>query len=191
MSKNHCRSCSGKHHTLLHENKSQNKAQNVRILGEQENFRVSQSLGEQEGQVVQTESSTTSLTSTEFSGQSLRSPMKGQVLLATARFYLTSDNGKKEEVRGLLDSGSQTSFVTSSIVKLLECKTFDTSLNILGISQTTNKVSKSVKVKVESKVYGDNYDSFSVNCGVLDKITCDLPQQNIESSWFNIPLDAI
>ncbi|KAG5862424.1 hypothetical protein JTB14_022976 [Gonioctena quinquepunctata] len=45
------------------------------------------------------------------------SSTRNQVLLATARVILFSENGQRIEVRALLDSASQTTFVTRDTIK--------------------------------------------------------------------------
>lgn len=181
-----CKVCSSKHHYLLHENRSNLNGNN---LENSENNQTSLIAQGENNEITQTSTCTLSQSATEnlnlVQSQTLASCAKGQVLLATARFILISEEGNRLEVRGLLDSASQTTFVTTEVVNKLNGKPFKTNLNISGIAQSNNKVSKMIDLKVESKV--SSKERYKVTCGILEKITCNLPQQEIDTSQFVIP----
>lgn len=106
------------------------------------------------------------------------------VLLPTVRVRIKSSNGKYVYARGLVDTGSQISLVTSTLIKKLNLKTFDNSLNIIGISEIKSTSNKSVNLNIESLFY--NY-SKNIKCAVVDTITNDLPSINFDISTFEIP----
>ncbi|KAF2895972.1 hypothetical protein ILUMI_10203 [Ignelater luminosus] len=95
------------------------------------------------------------------------------ILLPTVKVRIKSENGKFIIARGLLDSGSQSSFITYRIIKKLNLKTFDNNLTVMGISENITRIQKSVNLNIESCVY--NY-MINVNCAVVDKMTTNLPQ---------------
>lgn len=62
-----------------------------------------------------------------------------QQVMCHSKTNITSQNGQRFQVRALLDSASQTSFITSDIVKKLKIKSDKVNLQISGISQTQKK----------------------------------------------------
>ncbi|KAG5863965.1 hypothetical protein JTB14_015524 [Gonioctena quinquepunctata] len=115
------------------------------------------------------------------------SSTRNQVLLATAGVILFSENGGKIEVRALLDSAPQTTFVTRDTIKMLKARTLKVDLKVPGISQSGTHVSEMVDLILESKRSNTHKKRFSVTCGILNKITCELPQVSIDTSKFSIP----
>ncbi|KAJ8931551.1 hypothetical protein NQ314_015522 [Rhamnusium bicolor] len=197
-----CKMCSGKHHSLLHEDREQvnntfrSNSSKYGNRGESminsQGQRLSQAASSTQTQTETQTLTCTSLGSPEGSSlvgnsQCLTSLSKGHVLLATAKLNLVSEKGHKVEVRALLDSASQTSFVTSEIVKQLRVKTSRANLQILGISQTRKKVSEMVDLIIESK--GPGNKKFNIACGIVNNITCELPQGHVDTSQFIIPSD--
>ncbi|KAJ8979676.1 hypothetical protein NQ317_001076 [Molorchus minor] len=106
------------------------------------------------------------------------------VLLPTVKVKLKSADGQEYFVRGLLDSGSQTSLISSDLAKKLKCKTFTNNLNIVGIAKNVTNVQRSAYVEVHSCVY--NY-KLKVECAVVDTITTNLPQYHFDISNVKIP----
>ncbi|KAF2887496.1 hypothetical protein ILUMI_18677, partial [Ignelater luminosus] len=90
--------------------------------------------------------------------------------------------------RGLLDSGSQSSFITHRIIKKLNLKTFDNNLTVMGISENITRIQKSVNLNIESCVY---HYMINVNCAVADKITTNLPQFEFDTGSINIPNNIV
>lgn len=106
------------------------------------------------------------------------------VLLPTVKVKIRTKRGDYITARGLLDTGSQISLVTSRLVSKLNLKTFNNNVNILGISENITNVQKAVNLKIESCVF--DY-STNIKCSVVDKITSDIPQTNFNVSNLNIP----
>lgn len=106
------------------------------------------------------------------------------VLLPTVRVKVKAQDGKEYFVRGLLDSGSQTSFICSELAKKLKCRTFTNSLNIIGIAKNVTNIQKSTNLNIHSCIY--NY-KLNVECAIVDNITTNLPQYQFNPSNINIP----
>lgn len=106
------------------------------------------------------------------------------VLLPTIRVKIKTNNGKYIFARGLVDTGSQVSLVKNSLVKRLNVKTFDNILNIIGISENSTKINKSVNILIESLVH--NFSKY-VKFAVVEKITSNLPNINFDISSFIVP----
>uniref|UniRef100_A0A8D8RLV6 Endonuclease n=1 Tax=Cacopsylla melanoneura TaxID=428564 RepID=A0A8D8RLV6_9HEMI len=117
-SKSVCKICSKKHHSLLHQFASQanyaadeQEETDLSVIVDGDHFDCDGDL-QQETCV---EVSTTACT--QFEGN-----MKQQVLLSTAVVSVEDSNGVDKPVRVLLDSGSQSNFVTTECVKRLNLK---------------------------------------------------------------------
>lgn len=105
-----------------------------------------------------------------------------QTLLPTVKVSVKGADGTSLTLRALLDSGSQVSFINEKIVQKLGLKPMQTNTNIIGITNTSSQVKYSLPIEVCSLV---SSFKITVNCNVIDKITCELPQ--IEVKPFEIP----
>ncbi|XP_073947429.1 uncharacterized protein isoform X1 [Choristoneura fumiferana] len=109
---------------------------------------------------------------------------ESQCLLPTARVYLVGQDGTKYNVKVLLDSGSQVSFVTTELVQRLGLTPVQKEVTIVGITNVNNKVNYSIPLEVYSRI---SPFKLSVNCHVVDSITCKLPQTKLDMSNIYIP----
>lgn len=98
---------------------------------------------------------------------------RSAVLLPTVQLNIACKDGTYMTVKALLDSGSQTSFITTNVVKQLKLKTFNKNIIISTLGRQNCSVSKSVVVNMNSL---DNSYTQDVMCSVVDKITSQLPQ---------------
>lgn len=109
------------------------------------------------------------------------------ILLATAQVMILAKNGKKIQARALLDSASQTSFVTTRLFHKLNCPAQRYAMPISGIGATTTQVSHSVHLTVLSHTHKEF--SVSSQFAILDTITCVLPHVAIDKGSLPIPED--
>ncbi|KAL0902399.1 hypothetical protein ABMA27_000280 [Loxostege sticticalis] len=107
-----------------------------------------------------------------------------QVLLPTVKVKLYNSRGHNLFVRALLDSGSQASFITSSLMKQLCLKPMTQATNIVGITNRNNTVDKYVNISIHSPVQNVQLD---VKCHVVETITTRLPQHHFDISNYNLP----
>lgn len=107
-----------------------------------------------------------------------------KVLLPTVKVKLYSREGKEVHVKAILDSGSQASLVTTKVVDVLGLTPKQDSTNIIGVSNQNNAAKYCIPLEILSLT---SPYKVSVNFHVLDKITCKLPQQNIDVSSLKIP----
>ncbi|KAH1028371.1 hypothetical protein HUJ05_001729 [Dendroctonus ponderosae] len=70
--------------------------------------------------------------------------------------------------RGLLDSGSESNFITECLCKKLNFNTNTANISVNGIGQTTSKVLRQANLRIQARQ--DSY-SIQLNCLVLPKIT--------------------
>ncbi|XP_063825537.1 uncharacterized protein LOC135075125 isoform X1 [Ostrinia nubilalis] len=106
------------------------------------------------------------------------------ILLPTIKAKVLCRDGKSHKVvRGLVDSGSQVSFMTADLAKALQLPLIDSNLNITALGKQNKTTSKAVNAEFVS--LQNNYKC-QVNCSIVDQITTKLPQQQV--SWQNIQL---
>ncbi|KAJ8979825.1 hypothetical protein NQ317_002090 [Molorchus minor] len=131
----------------------------------------------------------------DYSGQNTTSLLTSKVtqantsdthiLLATALVYVFTSKGEKIIVRALLDSASQTTFVTSEILEKLNNQGYKQNIQIGSISNGHTTSDRGIDLFIGSNIQ----ESFhvKVSCVVLDKITCNLPQTVIDVTRFKVP----
>lgn len=84
----------------------------------------------------------------------------------------------------LLDSGSQTSFVTRDFVKSLGLRPREANISISGIGGTSACSNQAVFITLKSRL---NNFFVTIDCMVTDRITEDLPAFTMKRSMFNFP----
>ncbi|GFQ66356.1 uncharacterized protein TNCT_108981 [Trichonephila clavata] len=111
-------------------------------------------------------------------------PAAQAVLLPTAIVYVKDINGAFQKCRILIDSASQGSFVRESCVNLLQLKRTSVNINVDGLSsRNVGRVSGLVQLEITSLFYKNT--SITVDTLILPKITCDLPQFQVDASALN------
>lgn len=108
-----------------------------------------------------------------------------RVILTTAQLYILNPITREPlKVRALLDSGSQSSFITKSLQQKLAINPNPVSIKAVGIGHSDNKIKESCVIQLQS-IYS-NYKT-KLNCLVLDRLTGDLPKAPINIQNLNIP----
>lgn len=153
-----CKTCRKKHHTLLHLQRSSSPEA----------------------------SASTPITTPEISinNHVSNNAVELQTLLSTALILIKDVKGHSHECRALLDSGSQSNFITKSFSDRLGIKQEDISIPVVGINEASTNINKSVNTRIFSRV---NAYQTSIKCLVINKITGSLPTSSISLSTFNIP----
>lgn len=108
-----------------------------------------------------------------------------QVLLATAKMLVFPSQGPPIVVKGLLDNGSQCSFITCKTAEMLQCKFVSHSLQISGIFNGKTALNKMTDIEIHSR--HDPATKFKISCAVVDRITQNLPQLPIHKNLLQIP----
>lgn len=108
------------------------------------------------------------------------------ILLSTALINALDKNGQPISCRALLDSGSQSNFVTERFLDILQLETTQIDLPVCGINQVKTNISKRTNITISSQ--NANYKR-GLNFLVLPSISSDIPQQTFNVSNFNIPSD--
>ena len=150
-----CRKCSKRHNTLLHlEDISSSKTE---------------AAPEDTGNVDREKIGSTSLSHVSYS-------QNKQVLLATAIVNISNDRGKIVACRALLDSGSQSCFITRDCVKKLALKMHKINIPVCGLGEIATQTHSKVRITLQSRI---NKFKTELDCLVLDRITQALPTDRI------------
>jgi hypothetical protein len=106
------------------------------------------------------------------------------VILSTALVQVQDKAGNFTQLRALLDSGSQSNFITESALKMLNLPSYDTNITLSGVNNSHSKVNKSTTL-----IFKSNFNKFqaSVKCLVLPKITQNIPASPLVYDTFKIP----
>lgn len=108
-----------------------------------------------------------------------------QIILATSIVRIKDNKGRFHNCRALLDSGSQSNFISQNLVTQLNLKSLPIeNLTISGINEKSTSISSQVLTAVHSK--SSNYKK-TLQFLVLPVITKKLPQTNLDISLWDIP----
>lgn len=163
-----CKICHKKHHTTLHlesDKKLENQSDQRDTVSDVSESRDAQPM-------------TTNLSSL------VNNPENNQTLLATALVNVVNSYGESRTLRALLDSASQSNFISERATKLLNLELHETAMSISGITQNLSALSHQTKL-----TFGSKHNNFKaeIHCYVLPKIASSLPNVNINISHFEIP----
>ena len=109
---------------------------------------------------------------------------QGLVLLPTAEIYVLDNHGKKHIARALLDSASQSSFITQGLADKLGLQRHHIDISVTGIKQNSLPIKHRTEITFESK-HGDFTTDLS--CLLLDHITSNLPHLSFSNKNISIP----
>ncbi|XP_018394542.1 PREDICTED: uncharacterized protein LOC108773280 [Cyphomyrmex costatus] len=159
-----CRKCKKRHNTLLHWEQTPSK-NSVAVPNES-------STNAQE-KVVATIVSDANATR-----------INKQVLLATAIVKVMDIKGNAVLCRALLDSGSQSCFVTNDCARRLALRQYSTNIPICGLGGMSTETRKAARISISSRI-----NNFQVNLNflVVKNITQALPTNSIQMNEVQIP----
>ncbi|XP_063228908.1 uncharacterized protein LOC134534376 [Bacillus rossius redtenbacheri] len=153
LSSSHCRSCDSRHHTLLHFSDMRPQSP--------DHDSVNALCASSPGQY---------LAASELHNQDSPST----ILLSTALIEIPVSSGRTHTVRALLDSASQSSFMTEGCVKRLGLIRRKAALPVYGVSQVPVHVARGV-IDCLVKPVGQEGPRLSLTAFILPKITGTLP----------------
>ncbi|XP_055621948.1 uncharacterized protein LOC129765568 [Toxorhynchites rutilus septentrionalis] len=107
-----------------------------------------------------------------------------QVLLATAVVILVDDSGQRFPARALLDSGSESNFVSERLSQRMNVNRERVDISVLGIGQAATQVKHRIRAMVQSRVseYCRDMDFL-----VLSKVPVNLPTLTVNTKGWSIP----
>lgn len=165
QSTNTCRTCKKRHHTLLHRDFPPKK-QPTEKKDKTNKPGKSTVTSEQEDESDKDKS----LTNTHVAV-----PTNNEVMLATALVTVYTPTGHSAIARALIDSGSESSFVSEALVQTLKMKKVKTSVSINGLQGTVNSSPKSA-VSFEIANTKTSTPRYAVYAYVLQTITAYQPK---------------
>lgn len=154
-----CRTCNKRHNTLLHfDTSTQVNEPNQHMSKDQQVEQISQVLHNAQNNTV--------------------------VLLSTALLYINDAYGNFIQCRALLDSGSQSNFMTNELFNRLNIPFNKINIPISGIGSSKAKITRTTNAEIHSK-----YTNYQTNISflIMDKITDNIPQNTFRQSLFKIP----
>ncbi|KAJ8942959.1 hypothetical protein NQ318_016734 [Aromia moschata] len=111
-------------------------------------------------------------------------PSSAMVLLSIVSLQVFDNVGKPHTVKTILDSGSQSSYITSDLANLLQLKRTHLDFKFVGLNLVTTKIEGRCQVKVQSLYTGINT---VISCLVIPEITGKLPAFSFDISELAIP----
>ncbi|XP_055633359.1 uncharacterized protein LOC129773739 [Toxorhynchites rutilus septentrionalis] len=184
QSKISCRRCKGRHHTLVcfrteedtHSrfgtvSRSPNRNQEIRNQG------PSCSASSQSSQVINLSAKKA------IAGETI-SKHSTKVLLATAVVMVRDTNGNQYPARALLDSGSESNFMTERLSQNLRVTRERVNIPVLGIGEVASKVKQRIRATILSRVSGFSREMEFL---ILPKVTVNLPTTSINTRGWAIP----
>ncbi|XP_062557632.1 uncharacterized protein LOC134222502 [Armigeres subalbatus] len=154
-----CRSCKGKHHTLVcfhSENTSRRGASADRPSTSSAQF--------------SSETNSNAVDTTVSSNMAINH--SAPVLLATAIVLVEDDEGVAFPTRALLDSGSECNFMAERLCQKMKIKRKRSNIDVVGIGQSNMKVRHRVEAKIKSRI---SPFSQSMEFLILPTVTSNLP----------------
>jgi len=110
---------------------------------------------------------------------------QNQTLLANAIVELRNKSGQYVPYRELLDSASQSHFITERCVQRLRLSKIQTRYSIQGINKSSAVANHCVSVHMRS-LHTDWHDS--LNCVILSNITGTTPATKMDTCSWGFPL---
>ncbi|XP_065079455.1 uncharacterized protein LOC135702362 [Ochlerotatus camptorhynchus] len=193
-----CRKCNEKHHTLLHSSSPNDRStqpqvkpppghQQPTIINGSEAV-VSASLSTPIPLSPTTSSVTHQPLTNALAAASSSTTTYSTVLLSTAVVRVHGPSGRSTFVRTLLDSCSESNFITERIVQLLGLNRRKQAAIIAGMGGST--VNSTYCTVADFSSVNSTYSN-TLTFSILSKITNDLPSRAIDISQWNLPPDLI
>lgn len=156
-----CRTCKGKHHTLLHDPSRQKPPLETNNVKSTLFCNPQTQQAEPQSQVV----------NTTLVHDNQQQYVFKSVLLSTALIYVADNNNQLHKFRVLLDSGSQSSFITQRAYDKLCIPKYNANVEVRGFNDALTNISQYCKLKIQSQ---DKCFSINISCFIaptLCKIT--------------------
>ncbi|XP_053681589.1 uncharacterized protein LOC128732366 [Sabethes cyaneus] len=181
LSKYSCRNCKGRHHTLVCFKSERLGETKVAVVAKDSNSSNNKEL------IIPSNSSSSQVANVAATDISVSIPTQqhySQVLLATAVVIVEDDEGVLHPARALLDSGSESNFITERLCQGMKVSRSKVAVSVSGIGQSTTRVKHRTHAVVRSRT-----SDFSRDLGflVLPKVTVNLPTTTIDTSDWSIP----
>ncbi|XP_055614899.1 uncharacterized protein LOC129761209 [Toxorhynchites rutilus septentrionalis] len=179
-SKYRCKTCSKKHHTLLHPGfPASGSGSSPAPSNSNAHYPVPSTFGGT--------TNSGGLGSNSVESSSINVAMRSSashVLLLTVLLKVQDNFGKMQLARALLDCGSQANLMSENLCQLLRLPRRDKNVEISGIGQSKRQSVCEVSTTISSRV--QEY-TLPLNFLVLDRITDDQPSISLPLKYWNLP----
>ncbi|XP_058817306.1 uncharacterized protein LOC131680609 [Topomyia yanbarensis] len=176
-----CRTCSKKHHTLLHPGFPGSGTTPTPSANHDNSASCPTGPGDESNSGLSISSSIASISSNVVLGSS-----GSYVFLMTAVIEVKDRWGKTHLARALLDSGSQANIMSEDLCQLLKLQRTDKKVEISGIGRSRKQTSYKVVTTVSSRI--QNF-SLPMEFLVLGHVTDDQPSSSLPLSYWTPPSD--
>ncbi|XP_055621928.1 uncharacterized protein LOC129765548 [Toxorhynchites rutilus septentrionalis] len=181
-----CKFCNRRHHTLLHQANAdgvRTTANTSRIPGPTATPSTFLRFGNSNEYSQQALVTATEIAPLVEVSTPLHQPTEN-VFLLTAVVQIVDAYGQTHLARALLDSASQPNLITVRMAHMLRLKRNNVNVTIQVAGQMSKLVRESVFTQIKSRK--ENF-CCGVNFLVMDKVTANLPSQNISTTGWKIP----
>ncbi|XP_065093404.1 uncharacterized protein LOC135714066 [Ochlerotatus camptorhynchus] len=177
-SKFSCRKCTGRHHTLVcFKPDAKGGAASKTTSNESSNHPDGPDGDASSPQVA-------NMAATDVTISTSSNSYSSQALLATVVLIIEDDHGNQYPARALLDSGSESNFVTEQLGQRLKVAREAVSISVVGIGEAATKAKQRIQAVVRSRVSGFSRE---LNFLVLRRVTAKLPTISIDTTGWKIP----
>ncbi|XP_058449039.1 uncharacterized protein LOC131429000 [Malaya genurostris] len=176
-----CKKCGKRHHTQLHLEDVKSDVHQNQMKSESEAASKA-CLDERQGRNDVDTSKTETISTLCAQVDSIQK----QTLLSTAIIMVFDCGGVLHPCRALLDSASQSHFITERFVNLLKLQKESVSFSVNGFNGVNTRVRFMVQVRIKSRI-----NNFSVNIDALiaPKIIADLPERTVYVREWDLPTE--
>ncbi|XP_073835839.1 uncharacterized protein [Musca autumnalis] len=173
-----CRNCTMRHHTLLHKGTETHNTNSYLARVEDQ---PSTSVSAQSTQIQSTTNlEPTTVTTMTLQDKNIGEKQAGGTLLFTAIVQIET-KGQLYDARALIDSGSQSTFISEKLKNLLKLPTRSNLVHVTGLSQFVSETStKSCLFTMRSRF--DPSFKLEVWAPVLRTLPSKLPSQNLDKT---------
>ncbi|KAJ8911762.1 hypothetical protein NQ315_008814 [Exocentrus adspersus] len=187
-----CKHCNKKHHSLLHGTREPNKAGRDDQPASTSQGKISPNYSDSGkndntaaiSTILNYASTANASANTNDDGHGGHAKEVSQVLLATAMVNILDAEGKQIRCRALIDSGSQSHFMTKELVAKLKLKTIAIRLPVSGVNNVVSNISHKMMTTIISC---DGKYKTKESFLIIDKITGSLPQVTFDISALDLP----
>ncbi|XP_045463807.1 uncharacterized protein LOC123673366 [Harmonia axyridis] len=171
-----CRKCNKPHHTLLHFNNRADTSTSSASTQRSSNSEIQSTASSSQ--------QNTSVNNSEIALTSTNTYMKPIVLLSTALVEILDKHGNPHDCKVLLDSGSQSNFISERICKILGLQMNKINFSISGINQVKSNINYTTFANIHSKT--NDYQT-TLPCFVLSNIAGNLPSFTFNKNIVKLP----
>lgn len=176
-----CKKCNGTHNTLIHLERAGTTQSSSEVVVKADVHQPKQSQMSAFSEPFRPYSQPKGTSNVAmYAGQ-----MRKETLLSTVKLHVLDATGSVQEVRALLDNGSDMNFVTTSRAIQLGLPMTDSHISLTGINERTTIVRHSTVATIISR-YG-NFEQ-EIKFSVMSKLTGNLPSRQIDMGQFMIPV---